>query len=58
MYTLPTASSPCGTAAIITTTPNELMAAIHNRMPAIVLPGLEDVWLDPEMTDVQEALTP
>ncbi len=57
IYTLPTASNPGGTAAIITTTPNELMASIHNRMPAILLPALEDVWLDPKMTDTSEALT-
>jgi hypothetical protein len=26
-------------------------------MPAILLPALEDVWLDPRMTDPAEALT-
>jgi len=46
-----------GTAAIITTTPNELMEPTHNRMPAILLPALEDVWLDPKMLDTAEALT-
>jgi putative SOS response-associated peptidase YedK len=46
-----------GTAAIITTTRNELMARIHNRMPTILLPALEDVWLDAKMTDTAEALT-
>jgi putative SOS response-associated peptidase YedK len=45
-----------GTAAIITTTPNELMAPIHTRMPAILLPALEDVWLNPKLTDVSEAV--
>ncbi len=57
IYTTPTKAHPAGTAAIITTTPNELMASIHNRMPAILLPALEDVWLDPKMTDTSEALT-
>jgi putative SOS response-associated peptidase YedK len=33
------------------------MASIHNRMPAILLPALDDVWLDPKMTDTAEALT-
>lgn len=32
---------------IITTTPNELMASIHNRMPAILAPADYMVWLDP-----------
>jgi putative SOS response-associated peptidase YedK len=53
----PTEENPGGTAAIITTAPNELMAPIHNRMPAIFLPAREDVWLDPKMTDPAEALT-
>jgi putative SOS response-associated peptidase YedK len=39
------------TCTIITTEPNELMASIHNRMPAI-LPqqGIEE-WLDPAQND-------
>ena len=57
LYTAPSEKYPGGTAAIITTTPNELMASVHNRMPAILLPALEDVWLDPKMTDTGEALT-
>lgn len=32
--------------AIITTVPNELMAPIHNRMPVILRPEQEAVWLD------------
>jgi putative SOS response-associated peptidase YedK len=31
--------------AIITTPPNELMAPIHNRMPAILTPEDEAMWL-------------
>lgn len=34
-------------ATIITTAPNELMAPIHNRMPAILAPGDYARWLDP-----------
>ncbi len=34
--------------AIITTTANELVAPLHDRMPAILLPESFDVWLDPE----------
>ncbi len=33
--------------AIITTVPNELMAIIHNRMPAILHPRDYAKWLDP-----------
>lgn len=33
---------------ILTTTPNELMAPIHNRMPVIVEPEDFDLWLHPE----------
>ena len=36
---------------IITTTPNELMANIHDRMPVILPQELETVWLDPEIHD-------
>ena len=36
------------TYTIITTTPNSLMAPIHNRMPVILKREDEDVWLDKE----------
>jgi len=32
--------------AIITTAANELVGELHNRMPAILLPELQDAWLD------------
>jgi len=32
--------------AILTTTPNEVVRVIHNRMPVIVDPGDFDTWLD------------
>lgn len=31
---------------IVTTTPNQLMAPIHDRMPCILMPGDEAAWLD------------
>ena len=31
--------------------PNELMATFHHRMPVILAPDAEAVWLDPEITD-------
>jgi putative SOS response-associated peptidase YedK len=37
------------TAAIVTTRPNELMATIHTRMPAILRPEDERRWLDPNV---------
>jgi len=40
-------------AAIMTTTPNELLATIHNRMPVILDRTALDAWLDPE-TDAAE----
>ena len=42
------------TCTIITTEPNALMAAIHNRMPALLLPDALTTWLDPEVQDEQE----
>lgn len=44
------------TCTIITCAPNTVMAPIHNRMPVILLPEDEDVWLDPDLTEV-EAIT-
>jgi putative SOS response-associated peptidase YedK len=40
------ADSPL-TCTIITTTANDLLAPIHNRMPAILDPDDEALWLDP-----------
>src|SRR5262249_9959325 len=31
---------------IVTTQPSELVAPVHSRMPAILLPELEDEWID------------
>lgn len=39
---------------IVTTTPNDLVAPIHNRMPAILLPDGYDMWLDSENRDVDD----
>jgi len=35
------------TFSILTTTPNEMLAPIHNRMPVILDPADYDRWLDP-----------
>jgi putative SOS response-associated peptidase YedK len=42
---------------LITTDPNELMAAIHDRMPVILLRDDYDLWLDPEFEDKQKLLS-
>ena len=40
------------TCAILTTTPNAVTSAVHNRMPVILDPDDYDLWLDPGMRDV------
>ncbi|MNO60927.1 putative SOS response-associated peptidase YedK [compost metagenome] len=39
------------TCTIITTTPNDLMAEIHNRMPVILKPEDETAWLNRDNQD-------
>jgi putative SOS response-associated peptidase YedK len=39
---------------IITTTPNELVQPIHNRMPVILPQTAHDTWLTPEEVDPQK----
>lgn len=43
------------TCTVITTTSNEVLAPIHDRMPVILSPEAEDLWLDP--TTDMSALT-
>ena len=45
------------TFTIITTSPNELMEPIHNRMPVILRESDEARWLDPEITDSKAVLS-
>jgi putative SOS response-associated peptidase YedK len=40
--------------AIITTTPNELCAELHNRMPVVLKPGAWPAWLGEEPADVPQ----
>jgi putative SOS response-associated peptidase YedK len=46
--------------AIITTRPNDLVAAIHDRMPVILSPQSQERWLDPEAQpdDLSAVLSP
>jgi putative SOS response-associated peptidase YedK len=41
------------TCTILTTTPNAVASAIHDRMPVILQQDNYDLWLDPGMNDVQ-----
>ncbi|GCE19046.1 SOS response-associated peptidase [Dictyobacter kobayashii] len=44
------------TCTIITTTPNDVVSPIHNRMPAILTPEAREEWLDPNLKDDQALL--
>ena len=44
------------TCSILTTTPNPLTAAVHDRMPVILDPAHYDLWLDPGMKTVAAVL--
>jgi putative SOS response-associated peptidase YedK len=39
------------TCSILTTTPNAVTSAVHDRMPVILDPDAYDLWLDPGMND-------
>jgi putative SOS response-associated peptidase YedK len=55
----PASSEP--TCTLVTTSPNELVATIHDRMPVILRPPETDLWLDPAVEDPHElsrVLTP
>jgi putative SOS response-associated peptidase YedK len=45
------------TCTIITTRPNEVVADIHDRMPVILRPEDEDIWLDRETYDAELLLS-
>jgi putative SOS response-associated peptidase YedK len=46
------------TCSILTTTPNAVTSAVHDRMPVILDPHSYDLWLDPDMTNVAAAADP
>jgi putative SOS response-associated peptidase YedK len=48
---------PVRTCTIVTTTPNELIRPVHDRMPVIVGKDFEDRWLDPHFFDSREMLS-
>ena len=49
--------SPLRSCTIITTTPNAVAAQIHDRMPVILRPDDEALWLDPAVTDTRDLLS-
>ena len=49
--------SPLRSCTIITVGPNELMASIHNRMPAMLCPEDEGAWLKGSLQSVPELLS-
>jgi len=44
------------TCTIITCGPNERMAELHNRMPVILRPEDEALWLDPSVTEAADLM--
>ena len=46
--------TPIESCTILTTTPNELMMPIHDRMPVIIPPDQYDLWLDPARNDEKQ----
>lgn len=50
LWTGPGGKKVC-TSTIITTMANDLLAAVHDRMPVIALPEQFDQWLDPREQD-------
>jgi putative SOS response-associated peptidase YedK len=45
---------PLQTFTIITTTPNNLLSGIHNRMPVILDKDVENIWLDRNYQDINK----
>ena len=45
---------PVETCTIITTTANEMMVPLHERMPVIIPTEQYDLWLDPKVEDVTQ----
>ncbi len=50
-WTAPDTGEVLRTCTVITTGPNQLMAPIHDRMPVILPPDAQQIWLRPEPQD-------
>lgn len=55
VWTAPTGEKTCS-CTIITTTANEAIESIHDRMPVIIPRNQEDKWLDPEQQEADQLL--
>jgi putative SOS response-associated peptidase YedK len=49
--------SPLRSCTIITTTPNAVAARVHDRMPVILRPDDEPLWLDHSVTDTRDLVS-
>jgi putative SOS response-associated peptidase YedK len=49
----PAQSTAIESCTLLTTTPNDLLRRIHNRMPVILHPADYDLWLDPELQEAE-----
>jgi putative SOS response-associated peptidase YedK len=49
----PTDGQPLVTCTILTTTPNDVIQPLHDRMPVILSPTAYKLWLDPTMHEVE-----
>ena len=47
---------PLKTFTILTTSPNEVVAPVHKRMPVILEPEHHDLWLNPSLEDPESLL--
>jgi putative SOS response-associated peptidase YedK len=56
IWTSPEGEEIC-TCTIITTDANELLASIHDRMPAVISKDNYDMWLDPDEHDTKKLLS-
>ena len=52
----PPEGDPIESCTIITTTANELVGKLHDRMPVILEPGDYDLWLDPSVREPERVL--
>ncbi len=49
--------APVESFSILTTQANATMEKVHHRMPVVVDAAHQDLWLDPEMTDVSQLMS-
>jgi len=43
-----------GSCTVLTTTPNDLVRDVHDRMPVMLLPDAFSAWLDPAVTEAED----